>query len=61
MSRQSTILGANGQGTGLEYMGTYGTWYHQSVLTDFFKGGTSNPDFNKNAARITHIIINGGK
>ena len=60
VSRQSTILDANGQGTGLEYLGTDGNWYHQSVLTEFFKGGTLNPNFNENAARITHIAINGG-
>ena len=60
VSRQSTILDANGQGTGIEYLGTDGNWYHQSVLTEFFKGGTLNPDFNENAARITHIAINGG-
>ena len=60
VSRQSTILDANGQGTGLEYLGTDGNWYRQSVLTEFFKGGTPNPDFNENAARITHIAINGG-
>ncbi|MCI8408973.1 MAG: hypothetical protein HFJ09_06835, partial [Lachnospiraceae bacterium] len=60
VSRQSTILDANGQGTGLEYLGTDGNWYHQSVLVEFFKGGTPNPDFNQKAARITHIAINGG-
>ena len=60
VSRQSIILDANGQGTGLEYLGTDGNWYRQSVLTEFFKGGTLNPDFNENAARITHIAIKGG-
>ena len=60
VSRQSTILDANGQGTGLEYLGTDGNWYHQSVLVEFFKGGTPNPDFNEFAAQITHIAINGG-
>ena len=60
VSRQSTILDANGQGTGLEYLGTDGNWYHKSVLEEFFKGGTPNPNFNQKAARITHIAINGG-
>lgn len=60
VSRQSTILDANGQGTGREYLGTDGNWYHQSVLVEFFKDGTPNPDFNEKAARITHIAIDGG-
>lgn len=61
VSRQNMILDSNGQGNGLEYLGTDGNWYHQSVLTEFFKGGTPNPNFNENAARITHIAIKGGK
>jgi hypothetical protein len=32
VSRQSTILDANGQGNGLEYLGTDGNWYHESIL-----------------------------
>ena len=61
VSRQSTILDANGQGTGLEYLGMDGNWYHQSVLLEYFKGGAANPDFNEYAAQITHIAITGGK
>ena len=60
ISRQSTILDEHGQGTGLEYLGTDGNWYHESVLTEFFKGGTPNPKFNEEAARMTHIPISGG-
>ena len=60
VSRQSTILDEHGQGTGLEYLGTDGNWYHESVLTEFFKGGTPNPNFNEAAARMTHIPISGG-
>lgn len=55
-----TVLDANGQGTGLEYLGIDGNWYYQSELVEFFKGGTPNPEFNENAARITHIPIDGG-
>ena len=60
VSRQSTILDEHGQGTGLEHLGTDGNWYHESVLTEFFKGGTPNPNFNEAAARMTHIPISGG-
>lgn len=60
VSRQSTILDEHGQGTGLEYLGTDGNWYHESVSTEFFKGGTPNPNFIEEAARMTHIPISGG-
>lgn len=45
---------------GLEYLGTDGNWYHESVLTEFFRGGALNPNFNEEAARMTHIPISGG-
>ncbi|MBD5463888.1 MAG: RHS repeat-associated core domain-containing protein [Lachnospiraceae bacterium] len=60
VSRQSTILDEHGQGTGLEYLGTDGNWYHESVLIEFFKGGTPNPNFNDVAAKMTHIPVGGG-
>jgi len=60
VSRQSTKLDANGQGTGLEYLGSDGKWYHQSVLTEYYKDGTRNPNFDENAAKVTHIAITGG-
>ena len=60
VSRQSLIVDSNGQGTGLEYLGTDGNWYHKSVLTEYFKGGIPNPEFNEYAAQVTHISINGG-
>lgn len=60
VSRQSTVLDAKGQGTGLEYLGTDGNWYHESVLTQFFKGGTPNPNFSETAAKMTHIPVKGG-
>ncbi|MBP3568048.1 MAG: hypothetical protein J6K04_02670 [Lachnospiraceae bacterium] len=59
VSRQSTKLNENGQGTGLEYLGTDGNWYHKSVLTEFFKDGTPNPNYNESAAKMTHIPVNG--
>lgn len=43
-----------GQGTGIEYLGSNGVWYHKSVLKPFFKTG-SNPNYNGAAARYTHI------
>ncbi len=43
----------------IEYLGTDGNWYHQSILVEFFKGGAPNPDFNENATRMKHIAING--
>ena len=61
VSRQSTVLDEHGQGTGLEYLGTDGNWYHESVLTEFFKDGTPNPNFNEAAAKMTHIPVSGGK
>lgn len=59
VSRQSTILDSNGQGTGLEYLGADGNWYHESVLKEFLRGGSPNPIFNENAARMTHIPLGG--
>lgn len=61
VSRQSTILDSNGQGTGLEYLGTDGNWYHESVLKEFNRGGVPNPNFNDEAARLTHIPLGGKK
>jgi len=61
VSRQSTILDANGQGMGLQYLGTDGNWYAESVLKEFFKDGTKNPLFNEVASKMTHIPVNGGK
>lgn len=60
VSRQSTVLDANGQGSGLEYLGTDGNWYHESILTEFYRGGVANPNYNELAAKITHISLNGG-
>ncbi len=45
------------QGTGTEYLGSDGNWYHESVLREFNKGGTTNPLFNEEAARLTHIPL----
>lgn len=59
MSRQRIFLGS-GQGTGAEYLGTDGNWYHSSVITEFYRDGSLNPNFNEEAARNTHIAINGG-
>lgn len=57
VSRQSTIIDSNGQGTGLEYLGTDGNWYHESVLKEFLRRGSPNPIFNEEAARMTHIPL----
>ena len=59
VSRQNSIIDSNGQGTGLEYLGTDGNWYHESILKEFNRGGISNPSFNENAARLTHIPVGG--
>lgn len=59
VSRQNTILDSNGQGTGLEYLGIDGNWYHESILKEFLRGGTQNPIFNEAAARMTHIPLGG--
>ena len=61
VSRQSTVVGTNGQGTGLQYLGTDGNWYSESVLKEFFKDGSKNPLFNEAASKMTHIPVNGGK
>lgn len=61
VSRQSTVLDANGQGMGLEYLGTDGNWYAESVLKEFFKDGTKNPLFNEVASKMTNIPVVGGK
>lgn len=45
--------------TGLEYLGTDGNWYHESVLKEFLRGGSPNPIFNEDAARMTHIPLGG--
>lgn len=45
------------QGTGIEYLGSDGNWYHQSVLRATNKGGIPNPLFNSEAARLTHIPL----
>jgi len=60
VSRKSTMRDAHNQGTGLEYLGTDGNWYHESLLKEFHKGGTRNPNFNEEWARITHIPVKGG-
>ena len=51
VSRQSTTFDSNGQGTGLEYLGTDGNWYHEFVLKQFNRDGTLNSNFNEEAAR----------
>lgn len=53
-----TVLDANGQGTGLEYLGIDGNWYYQSELVEFFKGGTPNPGSAKERTML-HAIETG--
>lgn len=57
VSRKYTILDANGQGKGLEYLGTDGIWYPESVLKEFYKDGSLNPVFNEGASIMTHIPV----
>ena len=57
VSRKSTVLDSNGQGKGLEYLGTDGNWYLESVLKEFYKDGSLNPLFNEGASRMTHIPV----
>lgn len=59
VSGQRVILNG-GEGTGLEYLSTDGNWYHNSILTEFYRDGNPNPIFNEEAARNTHIAIDGG-
>ena len=58
-AKNADITYGNGQGTGIEYLGTDGNWYHESILKEFNRGGISNPSFNENAARLTHIPVGG--
>ncbi len=46
------------QGTGTEYLGSDGNWYHESILKEFNRKGVANPLFNEDAARLTHIPLN---
>lgn len=57
VARKSTIVDANGQGSGLEYLGTDGNWYSESVLKEFYKDGSRNPLFNEEASKMTHIPV----
>lgn len=59
VSRQKAILQSNKQGTGIEYLGTDGNWYHESILKEFFKDGSRNSNFNDEAVRLTHIPLGG--
>jgi len=44
-------------GQGWQYLGLNRTWYHTSVLTETFRGGLANPNFNYFAAVMTHLPI----
>lgn len=57
VSRKSTILDANGQGKGLEYLGTDGNWYSESILKEFYKDGSLNSLFDEGASKMTHIPV----
>ena len=59
VARKKVIKGANNQGSGLEYLGVDGNWYHESLLKEFYKNGNRNPLFNEEAAKLTHIFIGG--
>lgn len=59
VSRKSTVVDEFGQGRGLEYLGTDGNWYQESVLKEFYKDGSINPLFNESASKMTHIPIGG--
>ena len=39
------------QGSGKEYLGNDGKWYHESELIEFNKNGTPNPSYNKHGAK----------
>lgn len=54
VSRQRII--STGEGTGIEYMGTDGNWYHVSVLKPG-KHGNINTIFDDEAAKMTHIQL----
>ena len=58
VSRQKQGLGANNQGSGLEYLDPDGNWHHTSTL----KPGSEvnpNPKYNHEAAKSTHISAPG--
>ncbi|OPX42923.1 hypothetical protein CLHUN_32470 [Ruminiclostridium hungatei] len=59
VSRKNTVTDANGQGNGLQYLGTDGKWYSESVLKEFYKDGSKNPLFNETASKMTHIPVGG--
>ena len=43
----------------MEYLGSDGNWYHESILTEYFKDGNKNPNFNEEAVKKTHIPLGG--
>ena len=45
------------QGSGKEYLGSDGKWYHESELIEFNKNGTPNPLYNEHGAEVTHIPV----
>ena len=45
------------QGSGKEYLGSDGKWYHESELIEFNKNGISNPLYNEHGAKVTHIPV----
>ncbi|AWR58578.1 hypothetical protein CLH65_04070 [Proteus mirabilis] len=42
-------------GEGTEYMDIYGGWHKELTLKPFYKDGRTNPAYNLDAARDTHI------
>ena len=42
-------------GEGTEYMDIYGGWHKELTLKPFYKDGLTNPAYNLDAARDTHI------
>ena len=45
------------QGSGKEYLGSDGKWYHERELIEFNKNGTPNPLYNEHSAEVTHISV----
>ena len=60
VSRQQIPISGT-KGTGHEYLGTDGNWYHTSVLRPTNRIGEPNLLYDENAAKITHIPLQKGE
>ena len=57
VARRTAVEDEHGQRAGWEYLGTDGHWYRERILRETYRNGNQNPDFNEDAARMTHIPL----